>query len=504
MSDARPITNITDFVCGNCWGTFSRTDAGVVQGDRAVCPHCGTPQALEGSLDQLAAAVRQAPSFPDQDSEELPKVGPTPKVSPTPQVSPTLLRDTTDFDRTGSAGPSPRAPTASRSPSGWLPPEQMSPHEPPAAQAPAQSSPQGAKSDLPSPKPEHDSGIMVGDPDDDFGGVENTLSGNQDVAALLEAVRQTSPVPRAFVAGEGYDDDADELSVTAEEPTPIDAMALSEAEMANSDADHALSEAEQAEMDAQAAAGVGPEGVADQHPGVPQHDPDLAHRDWKLKAMGITYNFHGLDPLFSWAANKAGQAMALSHDGETWKDFHSFYASIRLGIPVRQAFDEAPDPGSAAPPPVTPRVTRTMSQLRPELPELEGLRPPTESQPTDLSPARSASTSSNLAARSAATNPSIRAVNPSSSSHPALRGASKPSDPNIRASDAGRAMGSRSPSRNNPLGPSTSPSKRMPVASAGKQSPLTPPMIAGIVLLSLVIVAIALHFSKIVRIPGLP
>ena len=59
MSDARPITNITDYICGNCWSSFSRGDPGVIQGERTVCPHCGHEQPREGG--DLAELVRNAP-----------------------------------------------------------------------------------------------------------------------------------------------------------------------------------------------------------------------------------------------------------------------------------------------------------------------------------------------------------------------------------------------------------------------------------------------------------
>ena len=447
MSDARPITNITDFVCGNCWGTFSRNDPGVQADGQIICPHCKTPLPSDDAESQLAALVRSSPSAVERDSAEYE----VPAHSPSPAA--TTLRDTTDLREPASLGDRAAPP---RAPTGWLPPDQLD--APAAALGPSLLHPS--------------SGFVVGEADDDFGAPERTLSGSQDDDALLRAVRETSPVPRAFIAGE-------ELSVAVDEPTPIDIQAMA-------DADEELGLGVSAPVEADAA----PEDDR------PRHDPDLAHRDWKLKAMGITYNFHGLDPLFSWAANKSGQAMALSHDGEVWKDFHSFYASIRVGLSVRQAFDEAPDPGSAAPPPSTPRVTRTMNQIRPELPELEGLR---MGGGQDLSPARAPSTAS-LAARSASgPNPVQKPGITSSSQNPVVRGASQPSSTSIPVSARPNSTG-----RNQPIGPTSSPSKRMPVAAATPEPGPNKALIGGIVAVVVVLIAVAaLHFTHVITIPGL-
>ena len=424
MSDARPITNITDFVCSACWTGFSRSDAGVVQGDRLICPHCGAPVPTDEGDDQVASAVRNAPRVADRDSSEF-------------QVH--SFRDTSDF------APTPDGAGPVDSLGGWLPPEQRN-------QATQQT-----------PRPVTDSddfdegfdgGVLVGDPDHDFSVAERTLSGSDDDNALLEALRQTSPIPKAFVVGE-------ELSIATDEPTPVDITAMTDMDEAAALAD--LLEAPLPEM-------------------------DLAHRDWKLKAMGITYNFHGLDPLFSWAANKSGQPMSLSHDGETWKDFHTFYASIRDGVSVKKAFENAPDPSNAPPPPTTPRVTRTINQLRPELPELEGLRPPVESAPKDLGPSRTPSTTGNLVSR-ATTNPANQS----------LQGASQPSGSAIRPAAVGTTSRSQAS-----LSPSSSPSKRMPVANIEQKALFTPPRIAAVAVVLVLAILAALHFTGVFKIPGLP
>jgi hypothetical protein len=427
VSDARPITNITDFVCSTCWSGFSRTDPGVERGDELICPHCGTP--LPGDEDQLANAVRNAPRVADRDSGEF----------VTKQ-----FRDTSEIQ--------PEKVTQS---GGWLPPEHHS--APPATRAATESD-------------EYDSGfgsgVVVGDPDQDFAVAERTLSGTQDDDALLAAVRQTSPIPKSFIVG-------DELSITTDEPTPVDITALT-------DMDEAIALAQQLEA--------------------PLPETDLAHRDWKLKAMGITYNFHGLDPLFSWAANKSGQPMALSHDGETWKDFHTFYAAIRDGVAVKKAFENAPDPSNAPPPPVTPRVTRTINQIRPELPELEGLRPPSDGN-APVNPRNQTNPAVPvLPANRTSQSPSIGVAGRSGNTAnlPTIGGSSQPSG-TMRAAVVG--SGTRSGAS---LSPSTSPSKRMPVANVQPKSKLSPALIALIAIVVVLGVVAGLHFGKIVRIPGLP
>ena len=473
MSDARPITNITDFVCGSCWSTFSRADPGVVQGDVVVCPHCSTPMAAGGGGDELADAVRRAPRAAELDSAEFKTAN---------------FRDTTDFASAPPAG-APRQGTA------WLPPDERD-----EARATARTPIALGPGRLAADSDDYDAGfgqagVVVGEPDDGFAVAENTLNGSQDTAALLEAVRQTSPIPKAFVLG-------DELSVATDEPTPIDAAAMQDPAFAEPLAVIARDPTgtEAAKSDAEADADL-----IDEMAALEQKLPEtsLAHRDWKLKAMGITYNFHGLDPLFSWAANKSGQPMSLSHDGENWKDFHTFYTAIREGVPVKRAFESAPDPEHAPPPPATPRVTRTINQVRPELPDLEGLRPPPDATPGDLSSLRMPSPGAPVANRgqaapAAAPAPTTRPSAPATGANAAVKGSHSPSGNAIRAA---ATAASRQPAA---LGPSTSPSKRMPVADVKPAAKLSAGTAVGVALVVLLVAAAALHVTGVVRIPGLP
>lgn len=64
VSDARPITNVTEYVCGSCWNGFGASDPGVRStGGTLTCPHCGHMQA---AITDLTAAVRAAPGRPDE------------------------------------------------------------------------------------------------------------------------------------------------------------------------------------------------------------------------------------------------------------------------------------------------------------------------------------------------------------------------------------------------------------------------------------------------------
>ncbi|MBI5610824.1 MAG: hypothetical protein HY902_18240 [Deltaproteobacteria bacterium] len=267
MSDARPITNVTDFVCGTCWNSFSRKDPGVEQAGRLVCPHCGHALAAELASDPLAA-VRNAPANADSDSGMY--------VEP-------------------HSGEDEDLPMGAGKPLGWAPHENVARSAEPA-------------------------GFVVGAPDEDFEDFdfnEATLRPDVSHDGLLAAVRATAETPDSgraaaprldmgaagISAGHVVGDD-DEFGSDTAEPTPADF----------------------AELDTGA--------------------EDAEARDWKLKAIGLTYNFHGLDALIGWASNKAGQSMQISMDGQNWKDFDSFFTAYRAGVPAAKAFADALAPGA--------------------------------------------------------------------------------------------------------------------------------------------------------------
>lgn len=251
MSDARPITNVTDFVCSSCWNSFSRHDPGVDRGDHVVCPHCGLKQAAARS-HSLVDAVNAAPARHGiSDGFE----------SPGPQTLQSFGIPQVDHSPNAAGG------------HGWLPPDLVARSAEPA-------------------------GFVVGEPDDfdDFEFAEQTLRPDLNHEGLLQAVR-TTQTPVAVI-----EQDAD---ISVDEPTP-------------------------------------PEGSA------PLEALPPEQRDWKLKAIGLTYNFHGLDALIGWASNKAGQPMQISQDGNVWRDFAVFFALFRAGVPADKAFADAANPDAAA------------------------------------------------------------------------------------------------------------------------------------------------------------
>jgi DNA-directed RNA polymerase subunit RPC12/RpoP len=429
VSDARPITNITDYVCGTCWNSFSRSDPGVVQGDRLVCPHCGHVLPVDAAMADIASAVRNAPAAANPDSSSFEHDAAPSSVPPRDQGFPEL---------------------DSVSTYGWLPP------------------------DIPAPtaKRESGAGFVVGEPDDfDFG--EATLRPDQNHDDLLALVRAAPSRPdsdsgavQPFVAG-------DELGVDTDEKTPMDGdepqahdarvVIVADGELPAAAMDEAL-----ASMETSPGARV-----ADLEPDAAE---DFEHRDWKLKAMGLTYNFHGLEPLLNWASNKAGQAMSLSCDGGVvWKDFHSFFDLLQQGLTAQRAFEAGLEPGSAPPPGSTPRTPRTVAKpAGPAAPDLQIPKAPGDAE---------------------AAAPDAQVVRPP---------AATPGTPTTQGSPAS------SPSRTVPaagkgaIGPATSPSRRTPVAARQVEQPAgSKAKIAIAVVVFLLAVAALLHFQGIVKIPGL-
>ncbi|MCO4760595.1 MAG: hypothetical protein KC502_03780 [Myxococcales bacterium] len=60
MSDARPITDVTDYVCGSCWSSFNTSgDSVTITGGRIRCPHCGH---FQPKARKVTDAVKAAPA----------------------------------------------------------------------------------------------------------------------------------------------------------------------------------------------------------------------------------------------------------------------------------------------------------------------------------------------------------------------------------------------------------------------------------------------------------
>lgn len=451
MSDARPITNITDFVCGSCWNSFSRSDPGVVRGNELACPHCGHVLPLEGASD-VAHVVRSALPMADSDSTGYPCEGPA-------------LADAPGFP-----------PLDGQLSYGW-----------------------GGGNSRPISE---DAGFMVGEPDD-FGVDEATLRPDINHLELLALVRAAprqieeeeafgSAVASGFVAG-------DEMAADVDEPTPFESDERVRRALAKLQAGHPDGGATDPASVPQAvvfAAGLGDDtgdgvsrdtlgkgGLDDLDPALvaalnTAEEPRLEEKDWKLKAMGLTYNFHGLDALIGWASNKAGQPLSIAMDGSVWKDFGTFFEGYKAGLGAQNAFDEAAEPGAVRPPGPRTHVTGTMKAL---------------AQPPELSRPGAPGMDDKTAPQA----PGVGALGSTGSSRtvPAVTGLTTP---NVTNKNPGLAPGKS-------IGPASSPSRRTPVAAAKPvtKEATSPAKIAVAVAVLAVLLVVVLHVLGVFRIPGL-
>lgn len=414
MSEARPITNVTDFVCGACWNSFSKLDPGVDCGTHILCPHCGHAMPAEISIvESVRSAPRQTVPDPGSGSFDTPAQGTLPANS---------FVEEEGF-------PELRRPSGAA----WMPPDMVARSAEPA-------------------------GFVVGEADevDDFGFDEQTLRPDVARPGLLEAARNVqtvdlTPVDFAFDEATSREPPAYAgLMVAKEEPAAEQAPPSDTPEL-----DAALAQAANAaespiEQDAEAA---------------------FVGGDWKLKAMGLTYNFHGLDALIGRASSKSGQQMQVSVDGATWKDFDSFHLLYKSGIPASKALADAPEPGASG---LTPQALVPI--------------------PT-------------------ATPPTVR-------NRPTLTRANAP-EMNMggKADDKGKGSGSKDKSPDlgpsgRPssqlvakagTGPASGPSKRQPavvVADSGRSGGKGIAIAVAVAVVVVVVVG-ALHYLKILAIPGL-
>ncbi|MBM4345018.1 MAG: hypothetical protein FJ100_16740 [Deltaproteobacteria bacterium] len=417
MSEARPITDVTDFVCGACWNSFSKADPGVDRGTHVACPHCGHAMPVETSITD---SVRTAPrvTAPDPGSGGFEPPGPE-----------TLPGNTFVGD---DGFPELRRPSGAA----WLPADMVARSAEPA-------------------------GFVVGDAGDleDFDFDEPTLRPDVARPGLLEAVRtmgEVDPTPVDFAFDEAA---LREPPAYAGTLVPKDETAAPTAEAA------VLSDTP--ELDA------APAQAADAAASPIEQDAEAAFvgGDWKLKAMGLTYNFHGLDALIGRASSKTGQQMQVSIDGVTWKDFDSFHLLYKSGVPASKALADAPEPGATG---LTP-------QALPQIPAAangSGRNRPTltRANAPDLS----------ISARS---DEKAKAPGPKDKSD-AIGANGRPSSPVV--AKAG-------------VGPASGPSKRQPaVAAADTGRSGGKGLVIAIAVAVVVVAAVgALHILKVIAIPGL-
>jgi DNA-directed RNA polymerase subunit RPC12/RpoP len=402
VSDARPITNVTDFVCSSCWQSFGKHDPGVVQGSRIVCPHCG--HVLPSDASDLTAAVRGAGGHRSGSDG----------FTPGEFAERTLTEQPSSLE----------AMEAALGKRGFVPPDLSSPSAP--------------------------GGFVVGDVEDDFDFEEKTLRPDQNIGSLLDAVRETS----------------DDNLINPPLATQTSPDKGTEADLAS---------------------------------------VELADSDWKLKSMGLVYNFHGLEALLAWAGNKAGQTLSISADGNVWRDFGSFFELYRSGTPIAAALAGAAEPGSAGAlavttisktqtPKVDPKAVGKSS--RPEAPELSANSGKVKAiSPFDKANVMTSQDLQNNGGRAAPgtrTPGGGRVSDIARPEQPARGGA--PLGGHSRPSQSNRPIGQGSRSGSQPRG--------MPPQAEEKTNPNT--FIVLLVILVLLGGVAGLHLSGIFKLPFLP
>jgi DNA-directed RNA polymerase subunit RPC12/RpoP len=468
VSDARPITNITDFVCGNCWNSFSKNDPGVRRGHHLACPHCGHALPSETAVgDDVAALVRSAgPASDTSDSAPYPAAALREGAGGFPALDGEL-------------------------PFGWMDAPLAAGQEP--AEFVAGDSAGGFDSDGPALRPDRSQSELM---------AKLRSAPKSDAGSGINST--------GYLAG-------DELSVDTDEKTPLDTdvrvlrtIAESPESIGDGDLAAALAAAcavaddlgsgrggpdTPADIDAQIAslaAAVGAPVASDAGSGSTAPPgaaatPDeragdgLEHREWKLKAMGLTYNFHGLDALIGWATNKVGQPLSISVDGDVWKDFASFFAAYRGGTPVQEALDAAANPGTA------PFAGGPGGGAR-----ATGRVPVARSGATEA--VRVTAVGSNRPSAIAA--PELGGASGIDAANPPLAGAAHRSTTTAPAQGGANGNGA--------IGPANSPSRRAPaVQRTPAKEAGNGAKIAVAVVVALIAMAALLHVLGVIRIPGL-
>ncbi len=358
MSDARPITDVTDYVCGSCWGSFNSGAPGVsIDADsgepgavaRIRCPHCGHIQLGGRSIvDAVNAATASGlgaasggftSDEPNADERAMVSVTAAP-ATPAPQTPAEIT--------------SPELPAAVF--------EETSPAIVPSA-ASRQTAAHGS--------PQSDSAVRPSD-DELFAVFAATLDNATHGRVVGPAVvkRGASAPFTAVTVGDAELGFADGSSVSdlTDPEADLDAIEAGFAAVnAGTDAgvtvdgktenanavhdplaeqnglfdldpfDQDTGEFEAAEIGQ--ALHVSAQNTA---PQAPSQAVEPEPTEWKLKAPpGLTYNFHSLDGLVGWVGTKDPNAMQISIDSETWRPFAPFLDAARDGLTGRQSWDIA-------------------------------------------------------------------------------------------------------------------------------------------------------------------
>ncbi len=460
MSDARPITNVTEFVCGACWNSFSRADEGVMHGDYVICPHCSHRQPLhDGDGGAWVDLVRNAPGSADSNDSAQFGFGAGEGASGF-----VASEDTVPGEEGGGGGV--RAPGAAAPPAGHR---------------------ATVRDDV-------SAGVIAGDPAEMAGAFSgsNSVSATASVSRLQVLSQPGSRPSRSDFAadtmqegehdfGEALDQDRDTLSQEIPSAAGEDFEEASGITGESTD----LEAAELADGAEPGAAGL---------------EEEVEPKDWKVKAPpGLTYNFHSMDAMLGWAANKSGLDMKVSIGGEEWHDFEPFLEAIRAGLSPMRALRLAAGGGE---------VSARIAAIK-EAPQLSAFD---EIQQVDAHEEVRQRFSGNRAEEAEAeweaaevNDDTVDDEEPEELEE--LEEAVEASEP---AASAGHRL--RPPV-------STSPSRRLPAVSGQtrratglvQKTPLSPrgkgksaSLLIAILLGVLVAAAAAVHFTAIYRIPGLP
>lgn len=406
MSDARPITNVTEFVCGSCWNGFGVKDPGVRQtGGEVVCPHCGHVQPRPGAMtDTVRMAAARAPD--DDDDDEIgidaPEPGAAaavaaPAAAPTPAAAPETIDEQAivgaaevgfdepgaaeDTDVEGNASAVAAAVVAAAHPLGTddallgddseLDLASTFDATDPAAEMPAELAVAGAGVESEPTEPDLDvesvglskastpqtTEELLAFLSRDVGEFDDTGEFSAEVASALVGAAPAAEISEA----DTEDDDAfDEMfGAMHENPGKEAPLVIQHATTRISRPDVSKAKAAALAETVRASTGdfndITSESTAPEIR-IPEVLPEPT--EWKLRSPpGLTYNFHSLDALMGWASNRNADDLQVSIDGKDWRPVRPFIEAVRAGHLGRAAYEYAGNPSGPLNPAVAAAAT---------------------------------------------------------------------------------------------------------------------------------------------------
>lgn len=402
MSDARPITNVTEFVCGSCWNGFGVKDPGVRQtGGEVVCPHCGHVQPRPGAMtDTVRMAAARATD--DDDDDEIgidaaasAAVG-APVIASEPAAALSAASEAIDaavvvgaaevgFDEPAAAEDTDVEGTAeSVAVAAGVAAQPLGTDDTllgddseldlastfdatdPAAELPTEFAVAGAGVESEPTEPDLDVEAVASSPASapqtaeellaflsrDVGEFDDTGEFSADVASAMVGAAPVAAITEA----DTEDDDAfDEMfGATREHPGEEAPLVIQHATTRISRPDVSKPKAAALAETVRASAGdfsdITAESTAPEIR-IPEELPEPT--EWKLRSPpGLTYNFHSLDALMGWASNRNADDLQVSIDGKDWRPVRPFIEAVRAGHLGRAAYDYAGNPSG----PLNPAV----------------------------------------------------------------------------------------------------------------------------------------------------